>query len=55
MKGIEPLGQALRRDASNAELYELRDAAIPDFLIKVTPTDRQAFMVAYVANNGQRR
>jgi len=35
--------------------YELRDAAIPGFLLKVTPTGRKVFMVAYVANNGQRR
>jgi integrase len=35
--------------------YELRDAAIPGFLLKVTPTGRKVFMVAYIANNGQRR
>jgi len=35
--------------------YELRDAAIPGFLLKVTPSGRKVFMVAYVANNGQRR
>jgi integrase len=35
--------------------YELRDAMIPGFLLKVTPTGRKIFMVAYVANNGQRR
>ena len=35
--------------------YELRDAATPGFLLKVTPTGRKVFMVAYVANNGQRR
>lgn len=35
--------------------YELRDAAIPGFLLKVTPRGRKVFMVAYVANNGQRR
>lgn len=37
------------------EPYELRDAAIPGFLLKVTPLGRKVFMVAYVANNGQRR
>src|SRR5882757_5962614 len=37
------------------EPYELRDAAIPGFLLKVTPTGRKVFMVAYIANNGQRR
>src|SRR5258708_20808047 len=37
------------------EPYELRDAAIPGFLLKVTPMGRKVFMVAYVANNGQRR
>jgi len=35
--------------------YELRDAAIPGFLLKVTPAGRKVFMVAYAANNGQRR
>jgi integrase len=35
--------------------YELRDTTIPGFLLKVTPTGRKVFMVAYVANNGQRR
>ena len=35
--------------------YELRDTAIPGFLVKVTPTGRKIFMVAYVAHNGQRR
>ena len=28
---------------------------IPGFLLKVTPTGRKIFMLAYVANNGQRR
>jgi len=35
--------------------YELRDTTIPGFLVKVTPTGRKIFMVAYVAHNGQRR
>jgi integrase len=35
--------------------YEIRDTMIPGFLLKVTPTGRKIFMVAYVANNGQRR
>lgn len=35
--------------------YEIRDAAIPGFLLKVTPAGRKVFMVAYVCNNGQRR
>lgn len=35
--------------------YELRDTSIPGFLLKVTPTGRKIFMVAYVARNGQRR
>jgi integrase len=34
---------------------ELRDTIIPGFLLKVTPAGRKIFMVAYVANNGQRR
>lgn len=37
------------------EPYELRDTIIPGFLLKVTPTGRKIFMVAYVAANGQRR
>ena len=39
----------------DTEPYELRDAAVPGFLLKVTPTGRKVFMLAYVANNGQRR
>ncbi len=35
--------------------YELRDTVIPGFLLKVTPTGRKIFMLAYVANNGRRR
>jgi integrase len=35
--------------------YELRDTTIPGFLVKVTPTGRKIFMIAYVAHNGQRR
>jgi hypothetical protein len=35
--------------------YEIRDTTIPGFLLKVTPAGRKVFMVAYVANNGQRR
>lgn len=35
--------------------YELRDTTIPGFLVKVTPTGRKIFMVAYVAHNRQRR
>ncbi|MBA1145110.1 tyrosine-type recombinase/integrase [Mesorhizobium neociceri] len=44
-------------DAATAdrEPYELRDTVIPGFLLKVTPTGRKVFMVAYVAANGQRR
>ena len=44
-------------DAATAgkEPYELRDANIPGFLLKITPTGRKIFMVAYVAANGQRR
>lgn len=35
--------------------YELRDTVTPGFLLKVTPTGRKTFMVAYTAGNGQRR
>ena len=40
---------------AHMEPYELRDTLIPGFLLKVTPTGRKIFMVAYVAVNGQRR
>lgn len=44
-------------DAASAQErdYELRDTVVPGFLVKVTPTGRKTFMLAYVANNGQRR
>lgn len=44
-------------DATHAEsdAYELRDTGIPGFLLKVAPTGRKTFMLAYTANNGQRR
>ena len=44
-------------DAASAQGrdYELRDTIVPGFLVKVTPTGRKTFMLAYVANNGQRR
>lgn len=44
-------------DAARPEAvaYELRDTMVPGFLLKVTPTGRKIFMVAYVANDGQRR
>ncbi|GHE45971.1 integrase [Camelimonas fluminis] len=44
-------------DAATAQErdYELRDTMVPGFLVKVTPTGRKTFMLAYVANNGQRR
>lgn len=50
----------LTKTAANAatagkQPYELRDTTIPGFLLKVTPTGRKIFMVAYVAANGQRR
>ena len=38
-----------------AKPYELRDTAVPGFLLKVTPAGRKVFMLAYVAANGQRR
>jgi hypothetical protein len=34
--------------------YEVRDTVIPGFLLKGTPTGRKIFMLAYVANDGQR-
>ncbi len=44
-------------DAARPETvpYELRDTIIPGFLLKVTPAGRKIFMLAYVANDGQRR
>ena len=43
-------------DAARPETvpFELRDAIIPGFLLKVTPTGRKIFMVASVANDGKR-
>jgi Arm DNA-binding domain len=35
--------------------YELRDAVIPRFLLKVTPTGRKVFMIQYRTNAGERR
>jgi integrase len=35
--------------------YELRDTAIPGFLLKVTPTGRKVFMIQYRTNAGERR
>jgi integrase len=35
--------------------YDLRDTIVPGFLMKITPTGRKIFMLAYVAHNGQRR
>lgn len=38
-----------------AKDYEIRDTAIPGFVMKVTPAGRKMFMLAYTAANGQRR
>jgi len=38
-----------------AKDYEIRDAAVPGFVLKVTPAGRKMFMLAYTAANGQRR
>lgn len=38
-----------------AKDYEIRDAAVPGFVLKVTPTGRKMFMLACTAANGQRR
>ncbi|QUD86063.1 tyrosine-type recombinase/integrase [Phenylobacterium montanum] len=35
--------------------YDLRDTSVPGFLLKVTPSGRKTFMLAYTAANGQRR
>jgi len=35
--------------------YELRDSAVPGFLMKVTPTGRKIFMLQYRTNSGARR
>ena len=39
----------------DSDPYEIRDTTVPGFLLKVTPAGRKIFIVAYVANNGQRR
>lgn len=38
-----------------AREYELRDTAVPGFLLKVTPAGRKIFMVQYRTNTGERR
>ena len=38
-----------------AKDYEIRDTVTPGFLLKVTPSGRRSFMLAYTAANGQRR
>jgi integrase len=38
-----------------AKDYEIRDTVTPGFLLKVTPSGRRIFMLAYTAANGQRR
>lgn len=38
-----------------AKEYELRDAIVPGFLLKVTPAGRKVFMVQYRSNAGERR
>ncbi len=40
---------------ARAKDYELRDTAIPGFLLKVTPTGRKVFMLQYRTNDRQRR
>jgi integrase len=42
---------AIARDSD----YELRDATVPGFLLKITPAGRKIFMVAYATASGQRR
>src|SRR5260370_41272956 len=38
-----------------AKEYELRDTAVPGFLLKVTPARRKIFMLQYCTNAGERR
>ena len=38
-----------------AKEYELRDIAVPGFLLKVTPAGRKIFMLQYRTNTGERR
>ncbi|HEY5239261.1 MAG TPA: site-specific integrase [Rhizomicrobium sp.] len=46
---------AVKSAQAEKRVYELRDIEVPGFLVKVTPTGRKIFMVAYVASNGVRR
>lgn len=55
MSKIKLTKTAVDAAQTSTAAYELRDTIIPGFLLKVTPTGRKIFMVAYVANNGQRR
>jgi len=38
-----------------AKEYELRDTAVPGFLLKVTPAGRKIFMLQYRTNTRERR
>lgn len=38
-----------------AKDYDIRDTVTPGFLLKMTPSGRKMFMLAYTAANGQRR
>lgn len=48
-KSVAESAQPLAKD------YEIRDTAVPGFVLKVTPAGRKMFMLAYTAANGQRR
>lgn len=37
------------------KIYEIRDTTVPGFLLKIMPSGRKTFMIAYSAANGQRR
>ena len=41
--------------AFGAKEYELRDTAVPGFLLKVRPAGRKIFMLQYRTNDGERR
>lgn len=55
MPRLKPTKNVVDSARPQKDPYKIRDAAIPGFLLKVTPTGRKVFMVAYVANSGQRR
>jgi integrase len=52
LKLTKTLAESAQPEAKD---YDIRDTVTPGFLLKVTPSGRKMFMLAYTAANGQRR